>query len=97
MARTTATPPDFEVMEGVGISLLNTPGAEKDDENATSATTAKASLRNTAAFWLLGLINNSGYVIMMAVAKDIAPGAVGVVFLVDVAPTFLIQLSAPYW
>lgn len=97
MARTTAAPPDFEAIEGVSISLLNTAGEVKGDEDATGAAAARASLRNTVAFWLLGLINNSGYVIMMAVAKDIAPGAVGVVFLADIAPTLLVQLSAPYW
>lgn len=84
-------------------SLLNTPLAGFDDGDeggqlqAERRKTRSLTLRNDAAFWCLGLINNSSYVIMMAVAKDIAPAAVGVVFLADVAPTMLVKLSAPYW
>lgn len=59
--------------------------------------TWRGAIRNDAAFWCLGLINNTSYVIMMAFAKDILPSAVGIVFLADVAPTMLIKMSAPYW
>ncbi|EKU21964.1 battenin, partial [Nannochloropsis gaditana CCMP526] len=34
---------------------------------------------------------------MLAGAKEINAGGVGLVFLADVAPTFLVKLSAPYW
>ncbi|EWM22857.1 cln3like protein [Nannochloropsis gaditana] len=53
--------------------------------------------QNLAAFWALGLLNNVVYVIMLAGAKEINAGGVGLVFLADVAPTFLVKLSAPYW
>lgn len=70
---------------------------EEGDELEESRRRRRTQLCNDAAFWLLGLINNSGYVIMMAVAKEIAPGAVGVVFFADVAPTMIIKVTAPYW
>lgn len=84
---------------GINASLLNTPrdGFDDGDGQAERRRTRGVALRNDVAFWCLGLINNSSYVIMMAVAKDIAPSAVGVVFLADVAPTMLIKVSAPYW
>ncbi|RHY51636.1 hypothetical protein DYB34_008454 [Aphanomyces astaci] len=50
-----------------------------------------------AAFWLLGLVNNIPYVIMIAGAKDIAAGGVGLVYVAEVLPTLLVQLSGPYW
>lgn len=53
--------------------------------------------RNLAAFWLLGLLNNISYVILLAGAAEISAGGVGLVFLADIAPTFLVKLTAPYW
>ena len=85
---------------GISAALLSPPdgehGVHDEDEEGERRRTRTAT-RNNLAFWLLGLINNSSYVIMMAVAKEIAPGAVGVVFLAGVAPSMLIKLSAPYW
>lgn len=80
---------------GIGTALL---GDRLSDEYwLEEGRRRRTQLGNDAAFWLLGLINNSGYVIMMAVAKEIAPGAVGIVFLADVAPTMIIKVTAPYW
>jgi hypothetical protein len=42
-------------------------------------------------------VNNSTYVIMIAAAKEISSGGVALVYLADIAPTFLVKLSAPYW
>ncbi|CAM9240018.1 unnamed protein product, partial [Sphacelaria rigidula] len=53
--------------------------------------------RNDLGFFLLGVINNSSYVIMMAFAKDILPSAVGVVFLSLAGPALIVTVSAPYW
>lgn len=97
-----------ERREGMSISLLSSrleqveEGEEEERGGRENKFCARKTyrttiLRNDAAFWLLGLINNSGSVIMMAVAKEIAPGAVGVVFLANVAPTILLKISAPYW
>lgn len=80
--------------EGIDASLL---GPSDDEQEGGGRKRRRTAMRNDAAFWMLGLINNANYVIMMAVAKEIAPGAVGVVFLADVAPTMLIKISAPYW
>jgi battenin len=48
-------------------------------------------------FWILGLLNNSSYVIMLASAKSISEGGTGLVFLTTVTPSLLIKLTAPYW
>lgn len=56
-----------------------------------------AAMRNDAAFWCLGLVNNVLYVIMMAFAKDILPSAVEIVFLSMAVPTMVSKVSAPYW
>eukprot|EP00949_MAST-11_sp_MAST-11-sp1_P003944 g3944.t1 len=48
-------------------------------------------------FFLLGLCNNSGYVIMNAGAKTIAPSYVGVIYLCNVLPSFSMKATLPYW
>ena len=87
--------PVTDKTEGIGTALLSR-GLSEGDE-LEEGRRKRTQLGNDAAFWLLGLINNSGYVIMMAVAKEIAPDAVGIVFLADVAPTLIIKVTAPYW
>jgi battenin len=49
------------------------------------------------AFWLAGILNNGTYVIMNAGAKSIDPSAVGLVYVCNVLPAFLAQLTGPYW
>lgn len=56
-----------------------------------------ADRRNMVAFWLLGLLNNSAYVIMIASANGISSSAVGLVYLCAVLPGALLKISAPYW
>lgn len=92
-------PPETEKNDGMGASLLSHRSLEDYDDDATAVgnKSRTTQLRNDAAFWVLGLLNNSPYVIMMAFAKEIAPGAVGVVFVADVAPTFIIKMTAPCW
>ncbi|GMH67532.1 hypothetical protein TrLO_g1657 [Triparma laevis f. longispina] len=51
----------------------------------------------TPSFFLLGLLNNSSYVIMIAGAKEISEGGVALVFLSNVLPSFLCKLSGPFW
>ena len=48
-------------------------------------------------FWLLGLLNNASYVIMIASAKSIDAGGVAVVYLVAIGPGLAVKASAPYW
>lgn len=54
-------------------------------------------VRNLVAFWVLGFINNIGYVIMIAGAQEIASGGVGLVYFFDVFPALFVKLSGPYW
>lgn len=55
------------------------------------------SRRNAIAFFLLGLLNNACYVIMIAGAPSVSSGSVGLVFLCAVVPGILAKASAPYW
>ena len=48
-------------------------------------------------FWLLGLLNNASYVIMIASAKSIDAGGVAVVYLVAIGPGLAVKATAPYW
>ncbi len=57
----------------------------------------RETLRNLAAFWLLGLLNNSAYVIMIAGAEEISAASVGLVYFCAIVPALLVKLSAPYW
>jgi len=50
-----------------------------------------------APFWILGLLNNASYVIMLAAAKSISEGGTALVFIANVIPSLTIKLSAPYW
>ncbi|CAM9788942.1 unnamed protein product [Pylaiella littoralis] len=90
-------PPAADRISSMGASLLSHSAAPEKFRLEEKSRQRGIQFRNDSAFWLLGLINNSSYVIMMAVAKEIAPGAVGIVFLADVAPTLLIKVTAPYW
>ncbi|KHN93722.1 protein btn1 [Metarhizium album ARSEF 1941] len=51
------------------------------------------------AFWLLGLINNVLYVIILSAAQDLVGSSIpkGVVLLADVMPSFFTKLTAPYF
>ncbi|TQV95174.1 CLN3 protein [Cordyceps javanica] len=55
-------------------------------------------MKVVVAFWLLGLINNVLYVIILSAAQDLV-GTVpkGVVLLADVVPSFFAKLIAPYF
>ncbi|RMZ89257.1 hypothetical protein DV736_g3516, partial [Chaetothyriales sp. CBS 134916] len=57
-----------------------------------------ADPRVCLAFWLLGLINNVLYVIILSAALDLVGPSVpkGVVLLADVVPSFITKLLAPY-
>lgn len=49
------------------------------------------------AFFLLGLFNNMGYVVMNAGAKEITPCLVGLVYVANVLPSMSIKLTLPFW
>ena len=53
--------------------------------------------RTTISFWLLGLLNNTAYVVMNAGAKEITPCLVGLVYVANVVPSLLVKLTLPFW
>ncbi|ODA83841.1 hypothetical protein RJ55_02357 [Drechmeria coniospora] len=54
--------------------------------------------RVLVAFWLLGLINNVLYVIILSAAQDLVGSMPkGIVLLADVVPSFVVKLTAPYF
>jgi battenin len=53
--------------------------------------------KKTLAFFALGVLNNTSYVIMLAAAKHLSEGGTAVVYIVNVLPGLLVKLSAPYW
>ena len=48
-------------------------------DSEAAARAERARRRSLVAFWLLGLLNNASFVIMIASAKSIASGGVGFV------------------
>lgn len=59
----------------------------------------RTNVRVCVAFWLLGLINNVLYVIILSAALDLVGPSTpkGLVLLADVLPSFLTKLTAPYY
>jgi hypothetical protein len=55
------------------------------------------TIRLSVSFWILGLLNNTGYVIMIAAAKSISEGGVALVFLANILPALVVKGTAPYW
>ncbi|RDA89078.1 hypothetical protein CP532_2211 [Ophiocordyceps camponoti-leonardi (nom. inval.)] len=54
-------------------------------------------VRVLIAFWLLGLINNVLYVIVLSAAQDLVGSLPkGIVLLADVMPSFVVKLVGPY-
>lgn len=51
----------------------------------------------TKAFWIMGVLNNIPFVIMLAGAKDISEGGTALVFIANTLPGLLCKLSSPYW
>jgi hypothetical protein len=49
------------------------------------------------AFWILGLLNDASYVIMIACAKNVSQGGTGLVFLANVVPSLGVKVSSPWW
>ena len=49
------------------------------------------------ASFLMGTLNNLTFVVNAAGATNLLPGAVGVVYIINVAPELLLKGTAPYW
>lgn len=56
-----------------------------------------AAARAVRSFWLLGLLNNAPWVLMLAVATNISSGGVALVFLANQVPGLIVKITAPYW
>jgi battenin len=67
------------------------------DVTVASSCSNQHNLALFRAFWMLGLLNNASYVIMIACAKNISQGGTGLVFLANVVPSLGIKLSSPWW
>ncbi|PWY89413.1 CLN3-domain-containing protein [Aspergillus sclerotioniger CBS 115572] len=90
-------------MEAEEQSMLPLPGAPSSSwsrfRERFGALFHGADPRVCIAFWLLGLINNVLYVIILSAALDLVGPSVpkGVVLLADVIPSFVTKLVAPYF
>ncbi|GAB7337560.1 hypothetical protein MBLNU457_g2873t3 [Dothideomycetes sp. NU457] len=83
--------------------MLPMPGAASSSWSLYRARVAalfeRSTLRVAVAFWLLGLINNVLYVIILSAALDLVGPSIpkSLVLLFDVIPSFLLKLTAPYY
>lgn len=69
-------------MTGSGQNLLvalnnGSQELELSDSEASADGLASTSARNLIAFWIIGVCNNFGYVVMLSAAKDILEGNIG--------------------
>ncbi|CAJ1953494.1 unnamed protein product [Cylindrotheca closterium] len=71
--------------------------AVPEDELETVTSPPTPFWHLVVSFWMLGLLNNASYVIMIACAKNISEGGTALVFLANVGPSMMVKLSAPYW
>jgi len=63
-------------------------------------TNSRGRLRDLVAFFICGLLNNFGYVVMLSAALDMLHAAnlpAAVVLLFDIFPSFVIQFIAPWF
>ncbi|KAL7527879.1 hypothetical protein ACHAXR_002179 [Thalassiosira sp. AJA248-18] len=58
---------------------------------------SNAAAKAVRSFWLLGLLNNAPWVLMLAVATNISAGGVALVFLSNQIPGLVVKITAPYW
>mmetsp|Transcript_8840 Transcript_8840/g.13607 ORF Transcript_8840/g.13607 Transcript_8840/m.13607 type:complete len:411 (-) Transcript_8840:108-1340(-) len=56
-----------------------------------------ASVPPSFAFFALGVLNNTPFVLLLACAKSISEGGTALIFLSNSLPSLLIKLTAPYW
>lgn len=58
---------------------------------------SEAATKVIRSFWLIGLLNNAPWVLMLACAPSIFSGGVALVFLSNQIPGLLVKITAPYW
>lgn len=67
------------------------------DDNESNETSSSKKAQVLRTFWLIGLLNNAPWVLMLACAPNIASGGVALVFLSNQIPGLLVKITAPYW
>ena len=89
-----------------GLRMANEEERKADgDSSATSFSGEETPIssemvtpsRVMSSFWLLGLLNNASYVIMIAAAKSISNGGVALVYLAANIPGSMTKASSPFW
>lgn len=73
---------------------------KRKDYEALDEQRPRESPRNLIAFFLAGLINNFGYVVMLSAAEDMLQGydiPVSAVLVADIVPSLLVQAAAPWF
>jgi len=83
--------------DGEELEIITDGNTHHFNNSTPSPHHQKRSQKLALSFWIAGLLNNAGYVIMIAAAKSISEGGVGLVFLANILPALLIKASAPYW
>jgi battenin len=74
------------------------------DENVDDSASLPGGWRNYVAFWVAGLVNNFGYVVMLSAATDlldtdasgVAKKSPALVLLLNILPGFIVQLVCPW-
>ena len=82
---------------GATGSLLRGEDVEAEVEAKDVGASETTATRTLVLFWVLGVLNNASYVIMIASAKSISSGGVALVYLAAGLPGLLTKLSAPLW
>lgn len=85
----------------VPLELERSINLDRSSRNGHAATNdhqlRHGRLRLIVSFWMLGLLNNASYVLMIACAKSMSEGGTALIFLANIVPSLAIKLSAPYW
>jgi battenin len=70
---------------------------EKERNREYKASTSSTSLRNLTAFFIAGLLNNYGYVLLLTAAEDLLHGYAGVILLCSIIPSLIVKATAPLY
>lgn len=83
---------------GVSVSVSGYENNENESEHSSFVSFITYSATSTQwPFLLAGLLNNCVYVIILAVAKSLSEGGVGLVYTANIVPALVVKLTCPYW
>lgn len=69
----------------------------RKQRQSTMIDAANASWRNMLAFFICGLLNNYGYVLIGSAAENLLPNFAGVILLCEIIPSLIVKLTAPLY